>query len=122
MSSGSVEQHIAILHKMFSLSCQVREIGHFEGKMMHLDGACLCEGQTVMIRITAHPQEDIVDPVGDTEPQHLAIELRTAFAIIHKQCDMAKLTWLYRTRTVGWSNLGHTSDQFYDIAIRITQA
>src|SRR6185312_12410151 len=108
MSSGSVQQHIAILHKMFSLSCQVREIGHFKGEMMHLDEACLCECQPVMIRIAAHPQEDVVNPVRDPEPQHLAIELRAAFAIIHKQGDMTKLTRLNCTRTVGWSNLCHT--------------
>ena len=50
---------------------------------MHLDRACLCERQAMMIRIAAHPKEDVVYPVRDAEAQHFTIELGGAFAIVH---------------------------------------
>ena len=37
MSPGAIKQHIAILHEVFSLPCQVREIHYLEGEVMHLD-------------------------------------------------------------------------------------
>src|SRR5438874_6781245 len=84
MSSGSIEQHIAILHKMFGLSCQVGEVHHLESKMMHLHETCLCECQSMMIRVATHPEEDVVYPVRNAETEYLAVELGTALAIIHE--------------------------------------
>src|SRR5262249_36163174 len=110
MSSGAIEQHIAVLHEMFSLPCQVGEIHHLEGKVMHTDIACLCECQAMMIRIAAHPEEDIFYPVRDAETQHLAIKLGGALAIVYRQGDVTKLSRLDRTRPIGGCNLHHTSD------------
>jgi len=84
MPTGAKQQRIAILHQVFSLPCQVREINYLEGKVMHLDRACFCERQAMMISVAAHPEEDVVYPVRNAETEYLAVELGTALAIIHE--------------------------------------
>src|SRR2546421_12494209 len=84
MATWTIEQYIAIVHEVISLAGKVREVLQLEGEMMHLDSTSFGKRQAMMIRIAAHPEEDIIYPVGDAEAQYLAIELSTAFAIIHK--------------------------------------
>src|SRR5260221_360863 len=110
MPPGTIEQHVAMMHEVFGLPCQVGEINHFEGEVMHLDRACFCEGQAMMIGVAAHPEEDVVYPIGDAEAQHLVIEFGAAFAIVHEQGDVAKLARLHCTRAIGWGDLCHAAD------------
>src|SRR6516164_3173794 len=60
---------------------------------MQLDGAAANEIHSVMIGVAAHEDEEVVDPVGDPEAEHLGIELRRLLRIFDDEGDMAEFQW-----------------------------
>ena len=84
MPTGAIEQLMAVAHKMIGLACQVREVQHFECEVVHHFPICIGESYAVMVWIAAHPEESIIQPVRNTEPQHFTIELGAPLAAIHE--------------------------------------
>jgi hypothetical protein len=54
---------------------QVGEIFQLVGDVMHLDILAGDEIYRMMVGVAAHEDEEIADPVGDTETENLAVEL-----------------------------------------------
>jgi len=76
----------------------------------------------MVIRIAAHPEKNVVHPIGNAKAQDLTIELGGTLAVIHQQGDVAQLARLHGARAIARRNLLYTTDQLDAIAVRITQA
>jgi hypothetical protein len=59
--------------------------------VMHVDLVAFDEVHRVVVCVAAHEHEEIIDPVGDAEAQHLAVELDHRLRLRHEEGDMSDL-------------------------------
>src|ERR1700753_2092459 len=101
---------------MISLPSKIGEIFDLKGHMMHFDSIHTSERETMVIRITTHPDKDIVHPIGHPKAQHLAIEIDGLFTIGDLQSHMTKLTRLNCSHPIVRTHLCHSTNQLDNIA------
>src|SRR5271170_8266251 len=81
----------ALLPEQVAGILQMNEVLQFEGHVMHFAIGAADEIHRMMIRVAAHEDEKVVDPVGDLKSEDLAVKLRGLLRIFDHPRDVAEL-------------------------------
>ncbi len=70
---------------------EVRGVAKFERQMVHTDRIALQKIDGVMVGIAAHKDKEILDPIGDTESEDVAIKARHFLRVVDHEGQVSQL-------------------------------